>query len=204
MGQYTITGTLPAAGSAPEIAVQVDGAAVADGGTVAFGTTNAGTPVTKTFTVSNTGNATLTLTSLSQANMPAGYTLVTNLGSTSLAAGQSTTFSVRLDATAAGTFNGSFALVNDDGNENPYNFSLTGVVNAVAPEIDVLISGTGVSDGGTVNYGTTTVGTTITRTFTVRNDGNATLTLTSLSQANMPAGYTLVTNLGSTSLAAGA
>ena len=58
-----------------------------------------GTTVSKTITVTNLGNATLTLTSLNAATMPSGFTLVSNLGSTSLAAGQSTTFTVRLDAT---------------------------------------------------------------------------------------------------------
>jgi hypothetical protein len=206
MGQYTITGTLPAAGSNPEIAVQVSGSNVADGGTLNFGSTNVGTSVSRTFTVTNTGNAALTLTALNPASMPAGFTLLTNLGSTSLAAGASTTFVVRFDAALAGTFGGSISLVNNDGDENPYDITLSAVANAApvpAPEITVLLGATNLASGQTVSFGATNVGTAVLRTITVRNDGNATLTLTSINPASLPAGFTLVSNLGSTSLAAG-
>src|SRR4029453_17777720 len=120
---------------APEIDLTVGGAVVADGGTIAFGTTQQGTAVTKTVTITNQGGSTLSLTSLTPASMPAGFTLVNNLGSTSLAAGQSTTFVVRLDAALGGTFSGTIQLANNDSDENPYDLRLTGTVQA--PEIGV-------------------------------------------------------------------
>lgn len=203
IGQYTMTGTLPGQSTAPEISVLIGSTAVADGGSVDFGSTPLGTAVSRTFTVRNDGSATLTLTQLVQANMPAGYTLVSGLGSTSLAVGGSTTFTVRLDAASAGTFAGSIQLASNDGDENPYDLALTGAVTA-APEITILLGSNGIADGGSVDFGSTQIGTSVSRTITVKNDGNATLTLTQLSQANMPAGYTLVSGLGSTSLAAGA
>ena len=196
----TLTGSVTAA-PAPEIDITVGGVGVADGGSINFGSTTQGTTVSKTITVTNLGNATLTLTSLNAATMPSGFTLVSNLGSTSLAAGQSTTFTVRLDATGAGSFSGTIQLANNDSNENPYDLTLSGTVTA--PEIDITIGGTGVADGGSINFGSTTQGTAVTKTITVTNLGNATLTLTSLNAATMPSGFSLVSNLGSTSLAAG-
>jgi hypothetical protein len=125
------------------------------------------------------------------------------LGSTSLAAGQSTTFTLRFAPGSGGSFSGSISLVNNDGNENPYNLNLQGTGTVPAPEITLLLGSTGLASGGTVNFGATTVGTAVTRTITIRNDGNASLTLTSVNPASLPAGFSIVTNLGATTLGAG-
>src|SRR5262249_43043528 len=121
---------LAASAGAPEIDVSAGGSAIADGGTIAFGSTTQGTAVTKTITVTNSGTGTLTLTPLNPVTMPAGFSLVSNLGSTSLAAGQSTTFVIQLNATAAGSFSGTIQLANNDSNENPYDLTLTGSVTS--------------------------------------------------------------------------
>jgi trimeric autotransporter adhesin len=202
VGQYTISGTVPGAAAAPEISVSVSGSAVADGGQVSFGSTTVGTSVLRTLTVTNDGTATLTLSSLDPNAMPAGYTLTTNLGSTSLAPGASTTFTVRLDAAGTGTFAGEILLASNDANENPYNISLTGDVAAL-PEISAFVDGSGIGDGVYIDYGTTTAGSPITKTFTIRNDGGGTLNLTSLDPNSMPAGFTLTSNLSSLTLTNG-
>lgn len=201
MGQYTITGTIAASSTAPEISVSVGGVNVADGGSVAFGSVNVGSPVTKTFTVKNDGTATLNLTAINGASLPAGFSLVSNVGVTSLAPGQSTTFSVGLTAATAGSFSGSFQLFSDDANESPFDISLSGTV--VAPEISVSVDGVNLSDGGSVAFGSVNVGSPVTKTFTVKNDGTSTLTLTTINGASLPAGFSLVSNLGTTSLAPG-
>jgi hypothetical protein len=200
VGQYTITGTLPSA-TGPQIVVDLGAMALTNGQTVNFGTTTQGTPITQTFTVVNNGAATLSLTPLNAASMPAGFTLVSNLGATSLAPGQSTTFAIQLNASAAGTFSGAIALANSDSTQNPFNLTLTGTVTA--PKIVVDLGTTALTNGQTVNFGTTTQGTPITQTFTVIDNGTATLSLTPLNAASMPAGFTLVSNLGSTTLGPG-
>ncbi len=125
-------GNLPAA---PEIQVFLGTTAIADGaGNVDFGTTLPGTPVTRTFTVRNSGTQTLTLSQ--PISVPAGFTLASTFDSTSLAPGGSTTFAVRLDAAAAGTFSGQISFGNNDADENPFNFSVSGIVSSVpAPMI---------------------------------------------------------------------
>lgn len=202
IGQYTITGSIPSAAPAPEISLAVGASAVADGGQTNFGSTFVGTSVSRTFTVTNDGAATLTLTTLDPGSMPAGYTLTSNLGSTSLAPGASTTFTVRLDASSAGSFSGEILLVSNDANENPYNILLAGDV-AAPPEISVFADGSGIGDGVYENYGTTTAGSPVTTTFTIRNDGGGTLTLSSLDPSAMPAGFTLTSNLSDLTLTNG-
>src|SRR5947209_12229027 len=79
--------------------------------------------VSKTFTVSNSGTADLTLGAIT---LPAGFSLVTGFGATTLTSGQTTTFAVRLDAAAAGSFAGSLSFVTNDLARNPFDFTVTG------------------------------------------------------------------------------
>src|SRR6266581_416736 len=89
----------------PEITVLGNGVTILDGDTTPsttdgsdFGTTTlGGAGVTHTFTVRNDGNATLTT---SAPSLPTGFTLVEGLSS-SIAAGGSDTFTVRLHTTSA-------------------------------------------------------------------------------------------------------
>jgi hypothetical protein len=144
LGTYSLSGTVPGGSggggggpvAAPEISLAVSGTAVADGGTVSFGSTTVGTPVNRTITITNTGNAALSLGTINANSLPAGYSIVSNISTSSLAAGASTTFTLRLNATAAGTFNGSISFTNNDGDESPYDLQLSGSVNtAAAPPV---------------------------------------------------------------------
>jgi hypothetical protein len=202
IGQYNITGTVPGQATAPEISVFVGSEGIGDGVWINYGSTPVGTPISRTFTVRNDGNATLTLTSLDPGAMPAGYTLTSNLSALSLANGETATFTVRFDAASAGTFEGQIQIASNDANENPFRINVTGTAT-VAPEISLSQGGSGLSDGGSHSFGSTSVGTPVTRTFTITNDGNAALALTALDGGSMPAGFSLVSNLGATSLAPG-
>ncbi len=115
--------------SGPEIQV-IDGAADVPSGTglVDFGSKPFGTPVTKTFTVKNLGTSDLTLTP--PINVPAGFTLVSGFGTTTVAPGQSTTFAVRLDAALVGTNSGTLSFGDNDSDENPFTFAIRGTVKA--------------------------------------------------------------------------
>ncbi len=206
VGQYTMTGTfIPVAQpTAPEVTVLVGATGVADGGSVAFGTTAFGTVVDKTFTIRNDGNATLTLQAINTTNLPAGFSIVTNIGVTSLSAGQSTTFVVRMTATAAGSFSGVIRFNNNDANEGIYDINVSGIVSPPpAPEVTVLLGASNFADGGTAAFGTTSFGTLVDKVFTIRNDGNAALSLQAINTSNLPAGFSIESNIGVTSLAAG-
>ncbi len=173
------------------------GTNIANGGSDAFGTTMTGTPVTKTFTVKNTGSANLTLSALS---VPAGYTIASNFGSTTVAPGSSTTFAVQLTAAANGTYTGSVSFTTNDPSKTTYTFTVSGTVTTPQATAALFDAGTSIPNGGSDSFGTSTPGVPVTKTFTVKNTGAANLTLSAL---NIPAGYTIASNFGSTTVAPG-
>ncbi len=80
-----------------------------DAGTpVAFGTATVGTPVSKAFLVRNAGTTTLKLAD--KVKLPKGFTLMRRFGSTVLAPGQTTTFTMALNSAAAGPLGGQVVL----------------------------------------------------------------------------------------------
>jgi Abnormal spindle-like microcephaly-assoc'd, ASPM-SPD-2-Hydin/Metallo-peptidase family M12B Reprolysin-like len=129
MGQYTVTGTVPAAAPSPEISVLVGTTDIADGGTIDFGSTTAGTAVSRVITVRNVGTAPLSVNAIT-SSIPAGFTLVSNLSTTTLQAGQSITFTVRLNATSVGSFAGNISFANSDANEGTFDLRLQGTVGS--------------------------------------------------------------------------
>ena len=195
----------------PEITVQGGGMTIVDGDTTPstdnltdFGTAvGPGSPVSHTFLVRNDGTDTLTLGTVT---VPTGFTL-TDSPRTSLGPyGGRTTFTVRLDASVPGVKSGDISFSTNDTDENPFNFRITGTVIA-APETILIYNGRYIQDGditpdtddGT-SFGHVALGAVATHTFTVRNDGNATLTPGAVT---VPTGYFLTEALAS-SIALGA
>lgn len=96
-----------------------------------FGSTDitSGT-VIRTFTIQNTGTLPLNLTDASPYVVIGGanaadFTLTAN-PSAIIASGGSTTFQVTFNPSAVGARNATISIANNDSNENPYNFSITG------------------------------------------------------------------------------
>lgn len=149
MGQYTITGTVPASSNvaSPEVAVFVGSTEIADGGTIDFGSTRAGTPVDRIMTVRNVGNANLSVSSIVSA-MPAGFTLVSNFSSTTLQPGQSVSFTIRMNGSAAGSLAGNISFQNSDADEGTYDLRLQGTVTSATTNGGGGNSGSG--SGGSV------------------------------------------------------
>ena len=126
-------------------------------------------------------------------------------GDTTLTAGQTTTFTVTLntDAVWSGSEQISFANNDTSGGENPFTFVVSGSVTAMPPEITVLNGTTDITSGKTTPID---LGSAVhnaagpSKTFTIRNDGDQTLTLTTpfASTAHFTVGQP-----GKTSLAAG-
>jgi len=186
------TPTPPGAG---EIAVLrglnelTDGQSVVD-----FGAVDRGDIATRTFTVRNDGKDTLTL---GNVQVPDGFTLIEDLVG-SLDAGQSDTFTIRIDSDTLGDKSGTVRISNSDANENPFTFQITGTVENAppprSPEITVLRNGNVIDDGqGTVGFGTVARGAGAPQqTFVVRNDGSQTLDLGNLF---VPNGFVIVDDL---------
>ena len=118
--------------ASPEIDVRGNSVSIVDGDTTPstgdytdFGSTPVGTTVTRTYYIYNTGTAALTVGTIT---VPSGYTVIRTPASP-IAVGGSDYLNVRLNATAAATYAGDISIVNNDSNENPYNFRITGTVN---------------------------------------------------------------------------
>ncbi|WP_254512973.1 choice-of-anchor D domain-containing protein [Anatilimnocola floriformis] len=202
---YRLNGTITglAVPAAPEIAVQDGVTNIVDNtGTVAFGTAPLTTLVQKTFTIVNSGTAPLTIGTVT---VPTGFVLASPPAAT-VAAGRTTTFSVRLNTAVAGNFSGMVSFATNDADENPFNFTINGIVTptapVTAPEIEVLDGATLLVDGtSTVDFGSVALGATATKTLTIRNLGTAALTLTL--PVTVPTGFTVSTPPAATVAAGG-
>jgi len=109
-----------------EIGVLNGATNIADGTTtpINFGTVLVGDVLERAFTITNTGNAAL---SLSNLNLPTGFSLVGALPST-VTPGSSIPLVIRVDTAIAGTFTGTLSLTNNDSNESPFDFVIQATV----------------------------------------------------------------------------
>ena len=164
-----------------------------DTGAVDFGNTLAGRPIEKEFTVTNVGTQ---LLSLGGVSLPAGFSLVAGPGVSSLAPGDSTTFTARLDAAVQGDFSGQLQIATNDADDALFNVLFTGMVTlSRQADATVLVNGNTVADDtGVVDFGTRAVGSPVDLTFTIRNDGNYLLLLPSA--ITLPDGFSLVSDIG--------
>ncbi len=175
---FDITGT----GVEPEMDVSEAGVgAIADeGGPVNFGSvTTAGTSAAFTFTITNNGTSDLSLTAppaLSGTHITE-FTLM-DLTSTPIIPNGSTTFTIAFTPVSAGTKTATVSIANDDPDENPYNFDITGT--GVEPEMDVSEAGVGaIANGDDFDFGIVPErGGSRAVTFTITNSGTSTLALT--------------------------
>jgi RHS repeat-associated protein len=92
-----------------------------------FGSTYVGSPLSQTFTIQNSGMDDLTLDA-SSLTLPSGFSLVSGFSETVSPYSQ-TYFTVQLDATAGGSYQGEISFANNDTDESPYSFYVTGVVD---------------------------------------------------------------------------
>lgn len=184
-GQYNgssglIESILPFTLALPEIAVELPvGTGLTDGSAnIAFGTVVVGSSSGLfTFTIKNTGSADLTGLAVTKDGTHASDFIVNTTGmSTTVTPGGSTTFTVTFSPTAGGARSAAIHIASNDADENPFDINLTGT--AIAPEIAVEQPvGNGLVDGAAfIDYGGVLPGTPVTRTFRIKNIGDATLT----------------------------
>jgi hypothetical protein len=119
----------------PEIVVTGNSLTISDGDSsprIADGTdfgqvVLGGTTSTKTFVIKNNRVGTLAIGSVS---VPIGFSLIA-IPIPYLPPGETTQLTVRLDTSSMGTKSGQIRFATNDSNENPFNFSITGVVAPV-------------------------------------------------------------------------
>ncbi|MBN8459767.1 MAG: VCBS repeat-containing protein [Verrucomicrobia bacterium] len=138
-------------GSVPEITVeQPAGTNLTDGGLKDFGSLSVGASSSLTFTVKNTGSATLTGLALTKNGTHDADFVLGTPGATTLAAGGSTTFTVAFSPTVIGTRTAAIHIASNDADENPFGIMLTGT--GVDPDQSVAaaieLSSKAITDGG--------------------------------------------------------
>ena len=191
----SVIGTTPSPVS--EINVQGNATSIADGDLTPasadhtdFGgvLVSAGT-ILRTFTIQNTGSASLNLTgaplvSISGAN--AGDFTVSALPSSPVAASGSTTFQVTFNPSASGLRTATISIDNNDPDENPYDFAIQGT--GLVPEIQLEQPiGTSQACGFNYDFGSQLVASNSDITIRIQNTGSGILDLTSATLSGLDA-----------------
>lgn len=172
------------AAAAPEINVKQGSTNLADGsGSYSFGSVNTSSSSSAiTFTIENTGSASLSISGTPKVAI-SGHTSDFTINQTStaatVAAAGTTTFTVTFNPTAAGARTATLSIANNDGDEDPYTFDVTGTGVTPAPEMNVVQGATNIADGsGSYSFGSINQGASSSAiTFTIQNTGSASLSL---------------------------
>src|SRR5215472_580057 len=163
MGSATSNAATLTVNPAPAPAIQVNPTSIS------FGNVLVGAKLSQSLIISNTGNATLSITQITVTGATfstSGYTLPI-----SISAGQQTTVSVAFQPTAATTVSGSISIVS----------------NAPTSPTTIALSGTGVAatfllgaNPATLSFGNVTFGSTASLNTTLTNNGNSNVTISSV------------------------
>ncbi len=140
-------------------------------GNLSFGTVTVGGSTQRTLTIYNDGNSTLNVSSISY---PTGFS---GSWSGTIAAGGSRAVTVTFSPTAAQSYGGTIA-VNSDATSGTNTISCSGTGVTTPTRVIRVV--------GDLAFGNVTVGQSAQRTMTIFNDGEATLTVSSIS---FPSGF---------------
>jgi hypothetical protein len=170
-GSLSITSNDPAH---PTVTVALSGTGVQGGLSVSpttfnFGSVGDGQTKAQIFTLTNSGTSAVTLSQISVTG--AGYSVAGLTTPSSLAAGQSTTFSAQFAPATAGSLTGGISITSSASN-SPATVSLSGT--GAAASVTVTASPSSLSFGN-VNAGSASA-----KNVTLTNNGNASMTLSQI------------------------
>jgi hypothetical protein len=179
---FTVTGTA-STGSTPEMDMFDGATPIADGGTLPVTGTVASVLSSSTLTIENNGPGVLILTGAPRVEVigtPVNCTPnIATQPSGTINAGLSNTFNVENAPTAAGGWSFQISIANNDANENPYNFTVSGTASpAPNPEMDMFDGATPIVDGGTLTVSGSVASVVSSATLTIENNGSSVLNLT--------------------------
>jgi len=179
----------------PEIDVQGNSVSIADGDvspTTAdhtdFGSVDLGNNLARTFTIQNSGTASLSISTINSSNAK----FVVSGAPTNVATSGSATFVVTYTPTTTGTDNATITVNNNDSDEGTYSFDIVGLGTVLAvPEIDVTGNSISITDGDLspavadhTDFGIVDIGNNAVRTYTIHNTGTASLAISGISTDN--------------------
>ncbi|WP_301002435.1 fibronectin type III domain-containing protein [Capsulimonas corticalis] len=152
-GPYTLSMRCTTGAATPIMQLGVDpttanpaGTSVPSGGSIAFGGTPIGVPLTRTVVINNTGLADLAITKATGT----GDFAITSVMPSLVPAGGSATFTLRFNATNAGAASGTIVLGNNSAT-NPYTVNLSATVGVATPNLlSLTVAPSTVAGGATV------------------------------------------------------
>jgi hypothetical protein len=177
-----------------------------------YATLVVGSPQAKVFRIENTGNATLTVSSITMVGGNTGDFVVSGITlPTTIAALATLDFTVTFTPSAAGTRSTTLTIANSDANEASYDYLIQGTGSAT-PLVEINVKGNGQSipDNSIYPSGTnhtafpvTLQGNSNVRTFTIENLGTTALSITSIVVSGAHSSLFIVSNIGTTPIPGG-
>jgi hypothetical protein len=168
-------GSSPSSPSSPSPAPASGTRVISLSGNLAYGSVQVGQNASATMTITNSGNAPLTISSLT---LPTGIAdaFSSSFTSGTIAAGASQQVNLKFSPTAARDYSGTLTVNGDQtSGTNTIAISAIGVLApGVAPTRIISVS------GGPLSFGNVEVGKTASAVFTITNTGNSTLTITNM------------------------
>ena len=152
-----------------------------------------GTPLTKTFTIRNSGIGNLSGLAVTMSGTDVADFTFTQPAVTNLNSGASTTFKVTFKPLVAGERTAAIHIASNDPDEDPFDIDVRG--DALVPDIAVEQPfGTNLTDGvSTINYGEVSPLASESKTFTIRNTGESKLNIQSLTTSGSAASEFTIT-----------
>ena len=145
-----------------------------------FGSVVDGQTKSQSFTITNTGNASVTISQVAASGT--GYSVSGLTTPATVAAGGSASFAVLFAPTSAGNLTGSISLTSN-GSNSPTSVALSGTgTAATAPALTITPS--------SASFGNVTVGVASSQSIQLSNSGTGTLTITQVSASG--AGFSLI------------
>ncbi|QOJ15724.1 MAG: choice-of-anchor D domain-containing protein [Planctomycetia bacterium] len=173
------------------------GATLANGAAVQMNSNGAGQTVTRTLTIQNGGEATLTLGAPQISGANASEFSASLIGS-SVAAGATASLAIAFTPGAGGSRSALLTLPSNDPQRPTATIQLQGVA-ALQPRLELFVDGAALATGQAIAFGDAPVGGLSSRTLVVRNGGEASLTISGVQVTGA-----FGTNLASMALAPGA
>lgn len=169
---FTVTGDI--IGPRPRIRMSSEDGVVNSGDDVFFGTARTGQTFDREFTIRNSGQQNLTLGQLTLTG--SGFSVISSPSGT-IKPGKTARMAVRMDAEASGSPQAVAKFNTNDPSVPEFTMMFSGSVAASGPAVQVIGLGKFLTNNQDVSFGTVTAGSERVERFTVRNTGNATLTL---------------------------
>lgn len=165
-----------------------------------FGATLVGVDVSHTFTITNAGPDDLTISGITITGVDASDFYVSIAPGSVVTSGSSTTFEITFNSSTVGVSNATINIANNDSDENPYSFNITGevidctpttTVSSITPSSGpvgtvVTINGSGFTTATSVHFGAYAA------TFTVISD----LLIEAIVPANATTGNIIIQDAG--------